>query len=142
MDVMDVLRGLIASFTPRRARSALTFCAGSTALAFLAIETYKHWPCSYHVRLIGRLFQCRFFPRRLFGLDVPIVYRGRVRLSDLDVHLHMTNGQCVACACARPPPPFLCFADDDYVIHRHPFSDHWLATAWAGRGHQPGPRRG
>lgn len=87
---MDLLSQCLSS---PRARSALALGAGASALALFAIETYKHWPCSYHIRLFMRLFQCRFMPRRLVGLDVPIVYRGRVRLSDMDFHGHMTNSQ-------------------------------------------------
>jgi hypothetical protein len=61
--------------------------------AFLALETYKGWPLSYHVRLFALLFRYRLFPRRLVTLDTPIVSHSQVRLSDIDYHGHLNNGQ-------------------------------------------------
>ena len=74
-------------------RQGLAAGAGAALAAFLAAETYKSWPLSYHVRLFALLLRCRFFPRPLVALDVPIVSLGRVRLSDLDYHGHVNNAQ-------------------------------------------------
>jgi len=76
-----------------RWRRWLAAGAGAALAAFLAVETYKSWPLSYHFRLFALLLRCRFFPRPLVALDVPIVTRGRVRLSDLDYHGHVNNAQ-------------------------------------------------
>jgi acyl-CoA thioesterase FadM len=76
-----------------RLRQWLAAGAGAALAAFLAVETYKSWPLSYHVRLFALLLRCRFFPRPLVALDVPIVTRGRVRLSDIDYHGHVNNAQ-------------------------------------------------
>jgi uncharacterized membrane protein YgcG len=61
--------------------------------AFLAVETYKGWPLSYHVRLFALLARYRLMPRRLVTLDTPIVSHSQVRLSDIDYHGHLNNGQ-------------------------------------------------
>lgn len=74
-------------------RKWLFYGTSATAIAFLALESHKCWPLSYTVRLFMLLFRCRFFPQKLFRLDVPIVIRGRVWLSDLDYHGHVTNAQ-------------------------------------------------
>ena len=76
-----------------RARTFLTGALGASALAFLFVETAKCWPGSYHVRLLIHIFRARFFPRKLYALNVPIGRRNRVRLSDLDWHGHVNNAQ-------------------------------------------------
>jgi acyl-CoA thioesterase FadM len=86
-------RELLASAANGRWRELLAAGAGAALAAFMAAETYKSWPLSYHVRLFALLLRCRFFPQPLLGLDVPIVSRGRVRLSDLDYHGHVNNAQ-------------------------------------------------
>ena len=64
-----------------------------SVVVFVGAETYKCLPLSYSIRLFALLFRQRFFPRKLFKLDVPIVKRSRVRLSDLDYHGHVNNAQ-------------------------------------------------
>ena len=98
LTAMDMLRGVLsrvlAAFSTREsAARTLSLAGAASALAFLAVETHKSWPMSYHLRLFALLFRCRFFPRKLFGLGVPIVSRSRVRLSDLDYHGHVNNAQ-------------------------------------------------
>ena len=101
---MDAMLGLLADASPTLGRLAaaaaagrwrqwLAAGAGAALAAFLAVETSKAWPLSYPVRLFALLLRCRFFPRPLIALDVPIVARGRVRLSDLDFHGHVNNAQ-------------------------------------------------
>ena len=83
-----------AAAAAARWRALLAGSAGAALAVFLAKETYKSWPMSYHFRLFALLARWRFFPQPLIGLDVPIVSRGRVRLSDLDYHGHVNNAQC------------------------------------------------
>jgi len=89
----SMLERLVAAAAAGRWRQWLAAGAGAALAAFLAVETSKAWPLSYHVRLFALLLRCRFFPRPLIALDVPIVARGRVRLSDLDFHGHVNNAQ-------------------------------------------------
>jgi len=84
--------GALSAGAPRW-RAWLARAAGASLAAFLAAETYKSWPLSYHVRLFALLLRCYLFPRLLVGLDVPLVSRGRVCLSDLDYHGHVNNAQ-------------------------------------------------
>lgn len=72
---------------------SVSVAAGGVLITFFAVETHKSWPLSYHIRLLLLLLRCRFFPRKLHALDVPIVYRSKVCLSDLDYHGHMNNAQ-------------------------------------------------
>ena len=84
------LAALLAWLLTPRVR---TYVVGASALAFVFIETGKCWPLSYHIRLFIHIFRARYFPRKLYALNVPIVRRNRVRLSDLDWHGHVNNAQ-------------------------------------------------
>jgi acyl-CoA thioesterase FadM len=85
---LSSLKRWIAALLP-----AATIATGGALVAFFAVETHKSWPLSYHIRLLLLLLRCRLFPRKLHALDVPIIYRSKVRLSDLDYHGHVNNAQ-------------------------------------------------
>ena len=93
LEALAALRRRLLLLLAPRWRAWLACGAGAALAAFLAVETHKSWPLSYHVRLFALLLRCRFLPRPLLGLDVPLVARGRVRLSDLDYHGHVNNAQ-------------------------------------------------